>query len=322
VDLQEKCNDFLELVDKCSMNVPSYVQDQLPDFPTGLKKFRLEVVQKLDKLETGWTTHEALIMEVWHKIHEDVFEPITKMVEIEADLTLAEEEGNMKAKQKLENDLCKAIEECYNIIFEPKKGETPQPWHELIGPLSEGCVFYQTKSAPDDINQARYTIMSFVELRRYIADIPTERLHETFKENEKLCRLLQKFKNAVFDSSAALDHTDLLPPILNFKSDRWMTKEALAEEVEDIHAQACKIKDLMPEPGEEPPTPPPPTDPGKFMASAKEAEEAAHRMCRDLNGGHKMETKVKEWVDFGVPRGPLYQDEVIKVCAKCGYIEL
>jgi len=48
---------------------------------------------------------------------------------------------------------------------------------------------------------------------------------------------------------------------------------------------------------------------------------AAHRICRDLAGGHKMVQKLKPRKETGMPPGPLYRDEWVMICENCGFIE-
>jgi len=255
LDLIEKCNDFLDVVDKANLQIPSYIEEHMPDFAgTTLKKFKSGLLEKLAKFENAWTAHEELIMKVWHDIHEDVFAPVVDICYYEHELSLSEEENNFKAKQPLEIKLVDAIEKFYNLVYPAKKGATPMPWHEQVGPLSEGCVFYETKSSAESLNMCRHVIKAMVDLRRYIKKIPTARLYEQYDKNEEFCRLLKQFKAAVDDADGALTATEQLPPIINFKNEGWMTFGALDEEVHAINDGACKIRELNlpePEPAEE-----------------------------------------------------------------------
>jgi hypothetical protein len=327
-DLIEKCNEFLEMVDKASVQIPSYIEENMPDFANStLKKFKAGLMEKLVKFENAWVAHEELIMQVWHDIHEDVFAPIVDICHYEHELSLSEEEMNVKAKQNLEMKLVDAIEKFYNLVFRPKAGAPDATsWHEKVGPLSEGCVFYETKSSPEDLNMCRHVIKAFVDLRRYIRKIPTARLYEQYDKNEEFVRLLKQFKRAVDDADTALTNTDHLPPIINFKADQWMTFDALDEEVQTINSSACKIRDLnLPEPpeDEDKPKKQPPSAESMMISMTPEVDQvaAAHRICRDLAGGHKMVSKLKPRKETGVPPGPLYRDEWVMICENCGFIE-
>jgi hypothetical protein len=330
LDLIEKCNEFLEMVDKASVQIPSLIEENMPDFAgTTLKKFKLTLMEKLVRFENAWVAHEELIMKVWHDIHEDVFAPVVDLCHYEHELSLAEEEGNVKSKQQLEIKLVIAVEKMYNLVFRPKAGAPePAPWHDKVGPLSEGCVFYETKSSPEHLNMCRHVIKAFIDLRRYIRKIPTARLYEQYDKNEEFVRLLKQFKRAVDDADGALTHTDGLPPIVNFKAEQWMTYDALDEEVQTINSSACKIRDLnVPEPPEgeddEKKKKKQPSAESMMISMTPEVDQeaAAHRICKDLCGGHQFVEKLKPRMENGMPPGPLYRDEYVKICQNCGYIE-
>jgi hypothetical protein len=313
LDLIEKCNEFLEMVDKASVQIPSLIEENMPDFAnTTLKKFKLTLLDKFVKFENAWVAHEELIMKVWHDIHEDVFAPVVEMCYYEHELTLSEEEGNFKEKQKLEIKFIDSIEKMYSLVFRPKAGSPETaPWHEKVGPLSEGCVFYETKSSPEDLNMCRHVIKALVDLRKYIRKIPTARLYEQYDKNEEFCRYLKQFKRAVDDADGALERTDALPPIINFKAEQWMTFEALDEEVQLINDSACQIRDINPPKSEEDEEKekkkPPPEEPWMIsMTPEVDQVAAAHRICKDLAGGHSMISKPDWWPEVGhyVPPPP------------------
>jgi len=105
-----------------------------------------------------------------------------------------------------------------------------------------------------------------------------------------------------------------------------VTYEALDEEVQSINSSACKIRDLnVPEPpeGEEDEKKKPPSAESMMLSMTPEVQQiaAAHRICRDLAGGHKMIQKLKPRKETGMPPGPLYKDEWVMMCENCGYIE-
>jgi hypothetical protein len=314
------------MVDKASVQIPSYIEENMPDFAnTSLKKFKIGLLERLVKFENAWVAHEELIMKVWHDIHEDVFAPVVELCHWEHELSLSEEEMAVKAKQKLEIKLVDAIENMYNLVFRPKAGSPdPTPWHEKVGPLSEGCVFYETKSSPEDLNMCRHVIKAFIDLRKYIRKIPTARLYEQYDKNEEFVRYLKQFKRAVDDADGALERTDALPPIINFKAEQWMTFDSLDEEVQTINSSACKIRDVKPPGGEEEEAKKqPPSEESMMISMTPDVDQlaAAHRICRDLGGGHKMVSKLKPRKETGMPPGPLYRDEWVMICENCGYIE-
>jgi hypothetical protein len=250
-DLITECDTFLGAVDKMSLSIPEFIKENLPDFaPGGLKKFKNDLYDRMFKFDAMWRAHEQLMMQVWLEIHNDVFKPISVMVQIEAEMSKAEELEDMQEKQKLEEELVKAAEEFYNVVYPPKqlganKWEERAAWPDEVIPLAEACVFYESKMDQERLNLCRYVLKAFMELRKAISDVPIDRIHEEYTKNEDLVRVLGCFQRAIMDALEPLEHTAGLPRIGNFKREQWMTRAVLEPEVDDINRNAFKIADVV-----------------------------------------------------------------------------
>jgi len=232
--LKHKAEDFLKHLDIFLTNVAGVIEVALKeDFTNGgLKTFKATLAGKLKTHDKEWVKFEEAYMKEMLAIHTEVFAPVDKLVTLEAKLTVAEERNAIAEKQKLENELVYALEEFVNLLYPDKSESTPFP--EDVIPLSEAAMFYSSRSSLEDTNLAKHVIKAYLELRIYITSIKKDRLHPQLHDNKVFCRLLKTFHQSVLDAYDALELVSRRPRLLDCKTEGWMTKRLLEQEVKEM----------------------------------------------------------------------------------------
>jgi len=230
-ELKLKADDFLKHLDIFLTNVAGVIDVALHDDFTngGLKHFRALLADKLHQHDKEWVKFEEAYLQEMLSIHNEVFTPVDKLVQLEARLTGMEERGQIADKQRLENDFVGALEEFINLLYPDTAENVPFP--EDVIPLAEAAVFYGSKGTAEGLNLCKYLIKAYVELRIYITNIKTERLLPHLHDNKNFCRLLKTFHQSVQDARDALEVVSRRPRLLDCKTEGWMTKKVLEPEV-------------------------------------------------------------------------------------------
>jgi len=230
--LKANSEKFLKDVDSYMTKIASYVEPRLKDdFSIGLKRFKYELKEDLEVFDKLWTKFEEMYLKARHDILNEVFEPIDKLVQVELQLTQAEERLDIESKQRLENEFVAMVEEFTHVLF-PQTAQDEFP-DEVI-PLAEACIFYESKCTEEWLLLAKHFIKDYLELRVYIMKIPEERLSPQLKENKQLCRLLSSFHASVLAARDALTFVARLPKLIHAKTENWMTKKLLEPDIKYI----------------------------------------------------------------------------------------
>ena len=96
------------------------------------------------------------------------------------------------------------------------------------------------KSGVSSQRRWRCLLKSFPQLRIYVADLPTSRLHLQFEKNLTLIRLLKRFYNSVVGGQEVFEFVAQLPKLLYVKKENWMTRKLLEPDLK-------KIKNVAPQ---------------------------------------------------------------------------
>mmetsp|Transcript_62102 Transcript_62102/g.134550 ORF Transcript_62102/g.134550 Transcript_62102/m.134550 type:complete len:387 (-) Transcript_62102:18-1178(-) len=233
--LREASDGFLKNVDAYMTKLASEIEPRLKDdFATGLKHFKAELKEDLKAFDETWVEYERQSVQANHDILAKVFEPVDKLVTLETLLTAAEERLDIEAKQKLEDDLVRAVEDFTLDVCEVAGEAFP----EYVIPLAEACLFYESKCSEEWLHHAKYVIKDYIELRIFITKIPEERLSPELSENYTMIRLLKAFHESVLAARPALEYVSKLPKLIHAKTANWMTKRLLEPDVKYIHQTA------------------------------------------------------------------------------------
>lgn len=95
-------------------------------------------------------------------------------------------------------------------------------------------MFYESKCPAKWLTLCKYLIKAYLELRIFITNIPSERLHPQLHDNTKLIRLLKAFHKAVLEAQEALEAVAKFPRLAYCKTEGWMTKALLEPEVLEL----------------------------------------------------------------------------------------
>merc|ERR1712107_119670 len=151
------------------------------------------------------------------------------------DLTQAEERHDICLKQRLENEFVSEIESfCHMLIPETKS----QIFPEDVIPLTEGCIFYESKCNSEWLDLSKALIKDYIELRVYIERIPQDRISPEIKENTQLEQILRSFHQSVIRAHEPLAFVSKLPKIIDTKTSNWMTKRLLEPDLKFIQKVA------------------------------------------------------------------------------------
>mmetsp|Transcript_5041 Transcript_5041/g.12336 ORF Transcript_5041/g.12336 Transcript_5041/m.12336 type:complete len:369 (-) Transcript_5041:138-1244(-) len=227
---------FLKDVDSYMTKIASEIEPRLKDdFATGLKRFKVELKEDLEVFDEMWIKYESEYVKAKHDILSKVFEPVDRLVTLEMMLTQAEERLDVEAKQALENELIRAIEQFARMLI---PNLPPEAFPEDVIPLAEACIFYESKCTDEWLHFAKYLIKDYLELRIYISKIPEDRLDPHLKENQQMMRLLKNFHESVLAAKGALDFVSRLPRLIHAKTSNWMTKKVLEPDLRYIQKTA------------------------------------------------------------------------------------
>jgi len=227
---------FLKDVDSYMTKIASEIDPRLKDdFATGLKRFKVELKEDLDVFDEMWIKYESEYVKARHEILTKVFEPVDRLVTLDMMLTQAEERLDVEAKQALENELVRAIEQFARMLMPDLP---PEEFPEDVVPLAEACIFYESKCTDEWLHHAKYLIKDYLELRIYISKIPEDRLQPQLKENKQMMRLLRNFFESVLAARGALDFVSRLPKLIHAKTSNWMTKKLLEPDLRYIQKTA------------------------------------------------------------------------------------
>merc|ERR1740117_1458557 len=154
---------FLKAVDSYMTKIASEIEPRLKDdFATGLKRFKTELREDLVDFDAEWSKFEH------------------KLVNLELQLTQAEEKLDIQAKQHLENEFVSQVEDFLHVLFPETRGE---PFPDDTVPLAEACIFYESKCTEEWLHLCKHLIKEYLELRIYVMQITENRLSPQHKEN-------------------------------------------------------------------------------------------------------------------------------------------
>ena len=94
-------------------------------------------------------------------------------------------------------------------------------------PLAEAAIFYESKTTPEWLVQAKTILKDYLELRIYVSDLPSSRLHLDFSQNATMIRLLRKLYYSVVNAEEGLAFVEQLPGLRDAKRGDWLTRKAL-----------------------------------------------------------------------------------------------
>lgn len=227
---------FLKDVDQYMTKIASAIEPALKDdFATGLKRWKCEMKEDLIVFDEIWAMYETELVKSKHAILTQVFEPVERLINIELQLSQAEERLDVETKQRFENDFVHAIEEFTHVVYPESKSET---FPEDVIPLAEACIFYESKCTDEWLLLCKYLLKDYLELRVYVAKIPEERINPELKDNTTFMRLLKNFHNSVIAAVDVLDFVAKLPKLIHAKISDWMTKEVMDPDLKYIQATA------------------------------------------------------------------------------------
>jgi len=240
-ELRNLAEKFLKDVDTYMTKIASEIEPRLKDdFQHGLKQFKWDLKHNLDEFDQIWTRFEFEYAKARHSILTEVFTPIDKLVEVERELTEAEERLDVEAKQTLENELVSAIEGFTHTLFPETEVE---PFPDEVIPLAEACVFYEMKCTEEWLNLAKHLIKNYLEVRIFVTNIPMERIRPQFQENANFMRLLRNFHASVLEAREALAFVAKLPKLTHAKTAGWMTRKLLEPDLRHIQMGEALILD-------------------------------------------------------------------------------
>lgn len=235
-ELQKAAEMFLKAVDSYMTKIASEIEPRLKDdFATGLKRFKTELREDLVDFDAEWSKFEHQLVKARHDILSKVFRPIDRLVNLELQLTQAEEKLDIEAKQHLENEFVSQVEDFLHVLFPETRGE---PFPDNTVPLAEACIFYESKCTDEWLHQCKHLIKEYLELRIYVMKITENRLSPQHKENTQFMRLMRNFHEAVIAARDALAFVAQLPRLINAKTSDWMTRTLLEPDLEYIHKTA------------------------------------------------------------------------------------
>eukprot|EP00927_Polykrikos_kofoidii_P046226 TRINITY_DN40444_c0_g1_i1.p1 TRINITY_DN40444_c0_g1~~TRINITY_DN40444_c0_g1_i1.p1 ORF type:complete len:369 (+),score=78.35 TRINITY_DN40444_c0_g1_i1:100-1206(+) len=227
---------FLTDVDGAMTKIASMIEPCLRnDFANGLKRFKYELKDDLQAFDAMWSKFEEEFLKARLDILNEVFDTIDKFVQVEFQLTQAEERLDIGAKQRLENELMILVEDFTHVLFPETAAEE---FHDDVIPLAEACIFYESKCTEEWLLLAKYLIKDYLELRIFIQKIPERRLVPELKENHQLMRLLKNFHSSVVAAREALTFVAKLPKLIHAKTENWMTKKLLDADLKYIQKTA------------------------------------------------------------------------------------
>lgn len=235
-ELRALAEKFLKDVDSYMTKIASEIEPRLKDdFFHGLKQFKWDLKANLSEFDKIWTSFETEYVKAKHAILTEVFSPIDALVDIERQLTDAEEKLMVEQKQELENHFVGHLEEFIHVLFPDTKAD---PFPENVIPLAESCVFYEMKCTEEWLSLAKHLIKDYLEVRIFITNLPMARISAQFKDNSSFIRLLKNFHASVLEAREALDFVAKQPKITHAKTSGWMTRNLLEPDLK--HIQKCE----------------------------------------------------------------------------------
>lgn len=232
-ELKTRSEKFLKNIDSYMTRIATSVEPNITkDFPHGLKRFKYELKEDLEIFDAVWVTYEEEMLKARKDILDQVFEPIDKLVQVENQLTQAEDRLDIESKQRLEGEFMTMVEDFTHMMFPETHAEE---FPEDVIPLAEACIFYESKCTEEWLLQAKYVLKDYFDLRMYIMKIPEERLKPDLKDNKQLMKLLFNFQASVIAAKDALHFVSRLPKLIHAKTENWMTKKLLEPDQKYIH---------------------------------------------------------------------------------------
>jgi len=240
-EIRTASENFLKDVDHYMNRIGSIIEPRMTDdFATGLKRFKSDLKEELEKFDEDWVKFESEYVKVRHDILNKVYAPVDKLVLTEAMLTQAEERLDVEGKQRLEGELVATAEALANELFQETKQDM---FPDDVVPLAEACIFYESKCTEEWLHLCRHLIKDYLELRAYISKIPDVRLFPELAKNADMCRLLKNFHASVLAAREALRFVATLPALIHAKTSDWMTKSLLAPDLQYIQNSAALARE-------------------------------------------------------------------------------
>ncbi|CAD7957039.1 unnamed protein product [Amoebophrya sp. A120] len=229
-ELAAKSEEFLKMLDTSMTTLASHMEKEVKeDFPTGLKKFNQEFGKKLSEFDLAWVAYEEMYLGAKNFIDSEVLRQPTNLVEIEKKLTDAEDRLEIARKQEYENLFTREIEgiihDNWSYVIGVNEELKSKTFYDSAVPLAEACIFYESKVTPEWLEQCKYVVKDYLELRIYVAGLPSTRLQLEFDKNTTFLRLLKKFHTSVHAAEEAFTFVDQLPK--NTKQSNHMTRKLL-----------------------------------------------------------------------------------------------
>ncbi|CAK0864345.1 unnamed protein product [Prorocentrum cordatum] len=261
-EIRTASENFLKDVDHYMNRIGSIIEPRMTDdFATGLKRFKSDLKEELEKFDEDWVKFESEYVKVRHDI-------LNKAM-----LTQAEERLDIEGKQRLEGELVWAAEALANELFQETKQDM---FPDDVIPLAEACIFYESKVTEEWLHLCRHLIKDYLELRAYISKIPEVRLFAELAKNADMCRLLKNrcaygfCRAASGQEESRLDSLTealpwmpgawwttvalpmdancgrfvaTLPALIHAKTSDWMTKALLAPDLQYIQNSAALARE-------------------------------------------------------------------------------
>jgi len=141
----------------------------------------------------------------------------------------AENKLDIPLKQEYENLFTRELEgiihDNWSFVVGVSEELKSKSFYDDAVPLAEACVFYESKVTPEWLEQCKYVIKDYLELRIYVSNLGTARMFLEFDKNTAFLRLLKKFHASVHAAEEAFTFVDQLPK--NMKTGNHMTRKLL-----------------------------------------------------------------------------------------------
>jgi hypothetical protein len=162
-----------------------YLQAGLPLWS---RNFQILIAQ----FDDHWHRWEEAYLRELLRIHETALAPIELLVNIETQISEAEENGDVATQRAKQGQFINAVISFHKALFPPDDNETEgspsctslcdEDVQDSIA-LAEACVFYEKRIRSPVADQAKTILKHYLDFRIFVTNIPANRVDPQHMNN-------------------------------------------------------------------------------------------------------------------------------------------
>ena len=183
--------EFLKGLDRLITQIISFVDQAIRNhFSAGLTLWRKNFQLLIGQFDDHWDRWEEVYLRELLRIHENALAPIELLVNIESQITEAEENGDTETQRAKQAQFISAVITFHKALFPPDEAEdSPRctsPCDEDVEDslsLAEACVFYEKRVGSRLADQAKMILKHYLDFRIFVTNIPANRVDPQHMNN-------------------------------------------------------------------------------------------------------------------------------------------